>query len=38
MDSENPADDVFVDLDAKGQSHLLGKATARAFTQNSSDA
>ena len=28
MDSENSADHVFVDIDAKGQSDLLGNALA----------
>jgi len=28
MDSENPADDVLVDVDAKGQTDLLGDSLA----------
>ena len=28
MDSENPADHVFVDVDAEGQSDLLGNSLA----------
>jgi hypothetical protein len=32
MDSENPADHVFVDLNAEGQSHLLGNPLAAPGT------